>query len=86
MGSSIENPNGAPVFLRLFNVTVGSVTIGTTTTDIVIPVAANTVLKMPLIPAIVLGTALTAAVTLNKIENDTTDPGTSRVKLTLLYV
>jgi len=82
----IDNPNGAAVYVRLYNVVVGSTTVGTTTTDTVILVPASTVLKIPFPLALTFGTALTVACTLNKIENDTTDPGASAVILRILYV
>ena len=82
----VDNPNGAEVFLRLWNVAVGSVTVGTTPTQVVIMIPASTRLVLPIPGGLTFGTALAAAVTLLAIENDATDPGASVVTLKLLYV
>ena len=82
----VDNPNGAEIFLRLWNVAVGSVTVGTTPTQVVIMVPANTRLVLPIPGGWTFGTALTAAVTLLAIENDATDPGASVITLKLLFV
>ncbi len=82
----LDNQNAAEVFLRLWNVTVGSVTVGTTPTQLVIMVPATTRLVLPIPGGWTFGTALTTAVTLLAIENDTTDPGGTTVKLKLIYV
>ena len=81
----IDNGNAAEVFLKLFNVTVGSVTIGTTPAQVVMMVPASTRLVIPIPGGWTFGTALTAAVLLLAIENDTTDPGVTAVKLKLIY-
>lgn len=82
----IDNPNGAEVFLKLWNVAVGSVTVGTTAVTTVIMVPATTRLVIPLPGGWTFGTALTAACVLNAVESDATDPGASAVVLKLLYV
>jgi len=82
----IDNGNAAEVFLKLFNVTVGSVTIGTTPAQTVIMVPASTRLVIPIPGGWTYGTALTAAVVLLAIENDATDPGATAVVLRLIYV
>ncbi len=82
----IDNPNGAEVFVKLWNVAVGSVTVGTTPAQAVIMVPASTVLPLPFPAGWTFGTALTAACTLLAIENDATDPGASAVILRVLYV
>ena len=82
----IDNQNAAEVFLKLFNVTVGSVTVGTTPAQFVMMVPATTRLVFAIPGGMVFGTALTAAVTLLAIENDTTDPGATTIKLKLIYV
>lgn len=81
----IDNGNAAEVFLKLFNVTAGSVTIGSTPAQVVIMVPANFRLVLPIPGGWTFGTALTAAVLLLAIENDTTDPGSTAVKLKLIY-
>jgi len=82
----VDNGNAAEVFLKLFNVTVGSVTIGTTPAQAVIMIPASTRLVLPIPGGWTFGTALTAAVLLLAIENDTTDPGATAVKLKLIFV
>ena len=82
----VDNPNGAEVFLRLWNVAVGSVAVGTTPTQMVIMVPSSTRLVLPIPGGLTFGTALTAAVTLLAIENDATDPGVSVITLKLLFV
>ena len=82
----IDNPNGAEVFLKMFNVAVGSVTIGTTPAQVVIMVPANTRLVLPIPGGWTFGTALTVAALLLAIENDTTNPGASVITLKLLFV
>ena len=81
----IDNPNGAEVFLKLWNVAVGSVTVGTTPAQAVIVVPASTVLPLPFPKGWTFGTALTAACLLLAIENDTTNPGASAVVVSIIY-
>jgi len=82
----IDNPNGAAVFFKMWNVAVGSVTVGTTAADAVLLIPASTRLVIPLPGGWTFGTALTVAVVLNAVESDTTDPGASVITLKLLYV
>ena len=84
---TVDNGNAAEVFLKMFNVAVGSVTIGTTPAQAVIMIPANVVDFVVTFPkGWTFGTALTVAVVLLAIENDTTDPGGTAVDVTILYV
>jgi hypothetical protein len=82
----IDNGNGAEVFVKLFNVAVGSVTVGTTPAQVVIMVPASTRLVLPIPGGWTFGTALTAVCLLNAIESDSTNPGATAVELRLIYV
>lgn len=82
----INNPNAAEVFLKMWNVAVGSVTVGTTPAQVVVMVPASTRLVFPIPGGWTFGTALTVATVLLAIENDATDPGASVITLKLLFV
>ncbi len=81
----IDNPNGAEVFVKLFNIAVGSVTVATTVPEAVIMVPSSTVLTLPFPAGWTYGTALTAYCVLLKALADTTDPGASAVILRVMY-
>ena len=83
----VDNGNGAEVFLKLWNVAVGSVTVGTTPAQGVVLIPANATDFVVTFPkGWTFGTALTVAVVLLAIENDATDPGATAVDVTILYV
>lgn len=84
---TVDNGNAAEVFLKMWNVAVGSVTVGTTPAHAVIMIPANvTDFVIPFPKGWTFGTALTVAVVLLAIENDVTDPGATAVDVTILYV
>lgn len=81
----IDNQNGAEVFLKLWNLAVGNVTVGTTAVTSVIVVPASTVLPLPFPKGWTFGTGLTVACVLNAVESDTTDPGATEVIVSVMY-
>ena len=84
---TVDNGNAAEVFLKMWNVAVGSVTVGTTPAQAVIMIPASVTDFVVTFPkGWTFGTALTVAVVLLAIENDATDPGATAVDVTILYV
>ena len=84
---TVDNGNATEVFLKMWNVAVGGVTVGTTPAQAVLMIPANVVdFTLPIPKGWTFGTALTIACVLLAIENDATDPGATAVDVTILYV
>lgn len=77
--------NAATTFVKLYNVTSGSVTIGTTAPDMIIPIPASSKRTLFFLEGLIFGTALTAAAVTAGGTAGTTSP-TSDVALEILYV
>ena len=82
------NNNATPVYIKLFNVTSGSVTLGTTNADIVLEVPGNTAgagFVLPIPCGLYLGTAITLATTGAIARNDNTAIVANTVIVTVGY-
>lgn len=58
-----NSANGAPTYLKLWNVAAGSVTVGTTVPDMVILLPASTIVNLPIPAGLIFGAALSCAST-----------------------
>jgi hypothetical protein len=81
--------NGAPSYVKLYNLAGGSVTVGTTVPDMVLIAPANARITQNFFttasPGVVFGTALSAACTTAGGTAGSTSPGSS-VIVTIAYV
>lgn len=82
------NLNAAVRYLKFYNATSASVTVGTTVPDLTFPVPASTtgagfVLSIP--NGIAFGTAITVAATTGVADNDSGAPGANEIILNLGY-
>ena len=88
-GIVAANASGAIRYLKLYNATAASVTVGTTTPVVTIPLPfattniANTSIAFN--PPLNFSTAITAAVTTGLADNDTGAPGANDVVLVASY-
>lgn len=80
-----NSANAATTFVKLWNVASGSVTIGTTPPDMIIPVPASTRLPIPIPSGITFATAVTVASVTAAGTAGSTGP-TSDVIVRLVYV
>ena len=76
--------NAAATYLKLYNAASGSVTVGTTTPDVIILAPANTRISIPIPQGLAFGTALTAACLTGAGTAGTTGP-TSDVIVRIVY-
>jgi len=79
-----NSANASPSYLKLYNAASGSVTVGTTTPDVIIMAPANTRIDIPIPAGLVFGTALTAACLTGAGTAGTTGP-TSDVTVRIVY-
>lgn len=77
--------NAATTFVKLWNTASGSVTIGTTAPDMIIPVPASTRVSIPIPQGITFATAVTVASVTTAGTAGSTGP-TSDVIVRLVYV
>ena len=73
----VNTANTTKLYLKIYNVAASSVTVGTTSPDVILPVEASSSVEYDFDPRIELATALSYAVVTGAGTAGTTAPGTA---------
>jgi hypothetical protein len=73
----VNTANATKLYLKMYNLAAGSLTVGTNSPDVVLPVEASSSVEYAFDPAIAFGTALCYAVVTAGGTTGTTGPGTA---------
>jgi hypothetical protein len=73
----VNTANTTKLYLKLYNLTAGSLTVGTNSPDVVLPVEASSSVEYAFDPAIAFGTALCYAVVTTGGTSGTSSPSTA---------
>lgn len=84
-GWYIYNAASSVRYVKLYNATAASVTVGTTTPVMTIPIPATSGANVEFTNGIAFSTAITAAATTGVADSDTGAPGANEVIVNLLY-
>lgn len=84
-GWYIYNAASSVRYVKLYNATAASVTVGTTTPVMTIPIPATSGANVEFTNGIAFSTAITAAATTGVADSDTGAPGANEVIINLLY-
>jgi len=84
-GWYIYNTASSVRFVKLYNATAASVSVGTTTPVMTIPIPATSGANVEFTNGIAFSTAITAAATTGVADSDTGAPGANEVIINLLY-
>jgi hypothetical protein len=85
-GWYLYNDGAAEVYVKIYNATVASVVVGTTTPDLTIPVPAGSAANVEYTNGIAFSTAITAAATTGVATADATAPAANQVVANFFYV
>lgn len=84
-GWFIYNDGAAEVYVKLYNATAASVTVGSTTPVMTIPIPAGSGANVEFTNGITFSTAITAAATTGVADSDTAAPAANQVIANFLY-
>lgn len=84
-GWYLYNDGAAEVYVKIYNATVASVVVGTTTPDLTIPVPAGSAANVEYTNGIAFSTAITAAATTGVATADATAPAANQVVANFFY-
>ena len=73
----VNTANATKLYLKMYNLAAGSLTVGTNSPDVVLPVEASSSVEYAFDPAIAFGTALCYAVVTVGGTTGTSGPGTA---------
>ena len=73
----VNTANATKLYLKLYNLTTASLTVGTNAPDVILPVEASSSVEYAFDPGIAFGTALSYAVVSNAGTGGTSAPGTA---------
>lgn len=84
-GWYIYNDGASEVYVKLYNATTGTVTVGSTAADLTIPIPAGSAANVFNIHGIAFSTAITAAATTGVATADSTAPAANQVVSNFFY-
>jgi hypothetical protein len=84
-GYFLFNASAGTRFFKLYNATAASVTVGTTTPVVTIPIPAGSAANVEFSQGVVFGTAITAACTTAVADNDTGAPSANDCVANVFY-